>query len=406
MDRVLILTADAGFGHRSAANAIQEALKITYPQGIYSEIINPLENRLAPTILRDSQSDYDKWVRDVPELYRFGYQASDGAVPTTILERILTVLLFEVLKSTILDFNPQVIVTTYPLYQAPILAVLAVTQLKIPVITVFTDISTLHHIWFNSEVDMCVVPNEAVKSMAVSHGITPEKIFISGIPVHPSISTIQQSKSELRKEIGWDEDKTTILAVGGKRVANLAEMLNIINHSGYSLQLVIVAGNDQEFFMEMKGIAWHQKTLIYDFVNQMPKFMKAADIIISKAGGLIVSESLASGLPMLLIDVIPGQETGNAEFVVDNQAGMRINSPMELLESFCHLSLDNSARLKELQANAAKTGNPYAAMQIAEKIEAFIASPPNSINRPKELLVRVLELIDKYPLHLENGLSR
>ena len=68
MNRILILTADAGFGHRSAAIAIQEALRIKYPEDVYSEIINPLENKLAPAILRDSQTDYDKWVREVPEL--------------------------------------------------------------------------------------------------------------------------------------------------------------------------------------------------------------------------------------------------------------------------------------------------------------------------------------------------
>ena len=79
------------------------------------------------------------------------------------MERILTVLLFEVMKNVIKEFNPQVIVTTYPLYQAPLLAVLNAMQIKIPVITVFTDISTLHRIWFNPDVDICVVPNTRCK---------------------------------------------------------------------------------------------------------------------------------------------------------------------------------------------------------------------------------------------------
>jgi len=401
MDRILILTADAGFGHRSAAIAIQEALKIKYSDNVYVEIINPLENKLAPAILRDSQTDYDKWVREVPELYRFGYQASDGLVTSTIMERILTVLLFEVMKNVINEFNPQVIVTTYPLYQAPLMAVLNSMQIKIPVFTVFTDISTLHRIWFNSDVDICVVPNNMVKEMAISYGVESEKIFVCGIPVHPIIAKYNQSKQHYRKELGWDEDKTTILAVGSKRVEHFGEMLNLLNHSGFNLQLVIVTGKDEELFQEMNVIDWHQTAKIYEFVENMPKFMKASDLILSKAGGLIVTESLACGLPLILIDVIPGQETGNAEFVLENHAGIWIKDKEDLLEGFCHLFLENFYELNEMSINAKRIGNPDAAIQIAEKIVFSIQNPPNSINKPKEGLLKILDFLDKNPIHLE-----
>ncbi len=192
MFKVLILSADAGFGHRSAAIAIQEAIKIRYPQDIYTEIINPLDEKHVPNFLRDSQSDYDKWVRDVPELYRFGYQASDGVITSTIMESVLTVLLFEALKTIINDFSPQFIVTTYPLYQAPLNAVLAVNNMSIPVMTVLTDISSLHRIWFNTDVDYFVVPNSFVEDLAISYGINAQKILNLGIPVHPKIVSTTQ----------------------------------------------------------------------------------------------------------------------------------------------------------------------------------------------------------------------
>ena len=401
MNRVLILTADAGFGHRSAAIAIQEALRIKYPDTVNAEIINPLENKLAPAILRDSQTDYDKWVREVPELYRFGYQASDGVVTSIIMERVLTVLLFDVMKNVIKEFDPQVIVTTYPLYQAPLIAVLNALQIKIPVITVFTDLSTLHRIWFNTDVDICVVPNDTVKEMAISYGLESEKIFICGIPVHPIIGKYDQSKQQYRKELGWDENKITILAVGSKRVEHFGEMLNILNHSGFNLQLVIVTGKDEELFQEMKANEWHQTAKIYEFIEDMPKFMKASDMIISKAGGLIVTESLACGLPLILIDVIPGQETGNAEFVIEHHAGIWIKNREDFLEGFCHLFLDNLSELNKLQINAKKIGNPDAAIKIAEKIIFSIQNPPNSINKPKEGLLKILDFLDKNPIHLE-----
>ena len=132
-------------------------------------------------------------------------------------------------------------------------------------------------------------PTHVVKDMAISYGFEPEKIFVCGIPVHPIIAKFDQSKQQYRKELGWDENKITILAVGSKRVEHFGEMLNVLNHSGFNLQLVIVTGKDEELFQEMKANEWHQTAKIYEFVEDMPKFMKASDLIISKAGGLIVT---------------------------------------------------------------------------------------------------------------------
>lgn len=401
MLKVLILSADAGFGHRSAAIAIQEAIKLRYSQDIYSEIINPLDEKHVPNFLKESQSDYDKWVREVPELYRFGYEASDGVVTSSIMESVLTVLLFEALKAIIIDFSPQFIVTTYPLYQAPLNAVLAVNNLSVPVMTVLTDLSTLHRIWFNTDVDYLVVPNSLVEDLAISYGINAQKILNLGIPVHPKIASSTQSKKQLRKELGWETGKITILAVGSKRVEHFVEMLDILNHSGYQLQLVIVAGKDQELFKDLQETEWHQKAIIYEFVDEMPRFLKAADLILCKAGGLIVTESLASGLPLLLIDVIPGQETGNAEFVVDNKAGFWIKNQNELLSSICHLFLEDNNQLKEMQSTAFELGRPQAAFSIAEKIHEDVQKIKSLPPIYKERRLTILELLEKFQIRIE-----
>ena len=96
--RVMILTADAGFGHRSTALAVSEALKIRYGDQVDPVIVNPLNSPQTPAFLRDSQNDYDFWVRQVPELYKFFYEASDVIIPTRVLEDALAVLLYESIK--------------------------------------------------------------------------------------------------------------------------------------------------------------------------------------------------------------------------------------------------------------------------------------------------------------------
>ena len=99
--KILILTADAGFGHRSAALAIKTAIQEKFKDEFEIKLINPLDNKKAPFFLRDSQSEYDKWVRNVPELYKFGYEISDAAIPTSILEAILTVFLSLIISYSI-----------------------------------------------------------------------------------------------------------------------------------------------------------------------------------------------------------------------------------------------------------------------------------------------------------------
>jgi len=144
--RLLILTADAGFGHRSAANAIAAALQETHGSECTIEIVNALDDARTPALLRDSQSDYDRLVREMPALYEVGYQASDASAPSTLVESALTVLLFEVMLDLVHRIQPDVIVTTYPLYQAPLGAVFSITRRYIPLLTVITDLATVHRL--------------------------------------------------------------------------------------------------------------------------------------------------------------------------------------------------------------------------------------------------------------------
>ncbi|MHB8192269.1 MAG: MGDG synthase family glycosyltransferase [Bellilinea sp.] len=364
--RILIMTADAGFGHRSAAIALQEALNIRYGNEAEVTLINPLDDKRAPLFLRESQADYDKWVRKAPEIYKLGYDTSDKAVPSTILESGLAVIMFELMRDLLRKHRPDVVVSTYPLYQHAITGVLTTFKAKIPLITVVTDLATVHRLWFNDRANAILVPNEIVRDLAIENGVAPEKIVITGIPVHPQISMTDRSRRTIRAELGWNENLFTVLAVGSKRVEGLMEGLNVINHFGRPLQLAVVAGKDEEMFADLKTTDWHIPAHLYDFVTNMPELMHAADLILCKAGGLIVTESLACGLPMVLVNVIPGQETGNMEFVVQNGAGVWADDPMKVLEALAHYTANDQEQLKQAAANAIKLGKPQAAFDAAE----------------------------------------
>lgn len=364
--RVLILTADAGFGHRSAANAVAAALKERYGDRCQVEIVNPLDDKRVPAFLRDSQSDYDKIVRESPKLYRLGYEASDAVVPSTLVESALTVMLFEALSDLTRAYRPDVIVIAYPLYQSPLAAVYAFRRHTVPLLTIITDLVTVHRLWFSNAADFCLVPTTKVADLALEAGVAPDKVKITGIPVDPRLGQEKRSRAELRAELGWRLDWPVALAVGSKRVEHLPDTLRALNHSGLHLQLAVVAGGDESLYRELQATEWHLPTYVYNFVTDLPVMMHAADLLIGKAGGLIVTEALACGLPLLLIDVLPGQETGNAAYVVEGGAGELAATPLDALESLYHW-LDRDGRLlAERARNASQLGRPQAAFEIAD----------------------------------------
>jgi 1,2-diacylglycerol 3-beta-galactosyltransferase len=394
--KVLILTADAGFGHRSAAIAVAAALEEKYAEDTIVEIVNPLDDIRVPTFLRDSQTDYTKWVRSVPELYQLGYEASDALLPTTILENSLVVLMIDAMRGILEASNPDVILTTYPLYQSTLSALFRSKKYRVPLYTSVTDLSTVHRMWFYKKVDGCLVPNSLVADLATSCGVSADKVKITGIPVHPNVVRNTRSKNEIRKDLGWEADVPTILAVSSKRVERMTDTLNIINHYGGKVQLAVVAGKDDRLLHEINQFEWHIPVKVYDFVENMPDLMHAADLIICKAGGLIVTESLACGLPMILIEIIPGQETGNAEYVTALGAADLAESPIAVLESLDHLLMNDHLMLKQRAKNAAKIGQPNSAYKVADILHAALEKSANQLprqhNKPlKELKSRLSE---------------
>src|SRR5512138_587122 len=164
--RILILTADVGFGHRSAANAIAAALQEKHGVECTTEILNVLEHEHSPALLRDSQTD--RVEREWPELHKFSYEATDNAAPKAILDRGLQVMLYSAMRRVLYNYQPDMIISTYPFYQAALGAVFSITKKFIPLITVVTDLKTVHQIWFSEYSNLTVVPTPDVRDLAIA----------------------------------------------------------------------------------------------------------------------------------------------------------------------------------------------------------------------------------------------
>jgi 1,2-diacylglycerol 3-beta-galactosyltransferase len=248
----------------------------------------------------------------------------------------------------------------------------------IPVLTVVTDFATVNRLWFHPVADLCLVPTQTVYQLAIQAGLPSEKVKILGIPVRPELVKGNQDQVAIRKELGWREDLFTVLAIGSKRVEHLYDALWVLNHSGFPLQFVIAAGGDEEFYQHCQETEWHVETHIYNFVSEMGTFLRAADCVLGKAGGLTVSEALACGLPLIMVDVIPGQETGNADYVVSGNAGVLANHPMDALEAISHWLEKDRLHYRDQANNARQLGHPRAAYDAAELTWALASSREQS----------------------------
>ncbi|HEX7974067.1 MAG TPA: glycosyltransferase [Anaerolineales bacterium] len=377
--QILILTSDTGFGHRSASNAVADALAECYWQSCQTDVINPIIERPAPYFLRNSMRDYDKTVRSSPSFYRFTYEAINLPVIHTVLEGAFTAFLYKGMRAILDEFCPDAVLSTYHIFNAPVGAALARAHASTPFYTVVTDLSAVHKCWFQPSPDKFFVPTAAVRNEAISEGIPAEKIVISGIPVNPEIAREKRKKADIRMELGWDPGRTTILAVGSRRVSHLIEHLEAIDRCAFPVQLVIVAGGDDVLYRQTKAIAWRIPVHIYNFVENLPTMMRASDLLISKAGGLIIAEGLACGIPAILIDYIPGQETGNIAYVCDQQVGILAKSPSHLLTILDDWLQDGASKLNRFAVNSGRAGKPEAAYQVAKILWQAVQNQPKGL---------------------------
>jgi 1,2-diacylglycerol 3-beta-galactosyltransferase len=359
--RILFLFSDTGGGHRSAAEAIIEALHLRYEDQITTEMVDVFKE-YAPPPLNRVPDLYPKMVR-VPQAWGLGFHLSDGHRRA----RFLTASTWPYVRHAILTLIAQhpsdLIVSVHPLANAPTLRALG--KQRPPFITVVTDLVTTHALWYHRRTDLCLVPTEAAYQRALVFGLMPEQVRVVGLPVADRFCQPLGDRKALRKRLGWPLDLPAILLIGGSEgMGPLEKTAHAIAEANLRATLVVVAGRNQSLKARLNAKAWTQPTFIYGFVNEMPDFMQAADILVTKAGPGTISEALNAGLPMVLYSHLPGQEDGNVSYVVSEGAGFWAPRPDQIVYAVRTL-LRNPEQRDQAVAASHRLARPEAARQIA-----------------------------------------
>lgn len=359
-------------GHIKAAHATEEALR-KFGSEIDVRNINVLDFG-SLGFKKFFEESYNFLSTKVPDVWRMMYEYFDVKARQSKIPVIISKLSVESkLIGFIKEFKPDFIISTHPF---PIqLLTYAKRQdiIDIPSANVITDYGC-HRLWVNDDVNYYFAATDYVKDIIKTFGVTEEKVVVSGIPIEEKFQTLLPREAALKK-IGFEKSVMTVLIVGGRLTfSDLKKIVNGLLAGNLGLYCIIVCGRDKKLETRLVNAKCidPSRVLAFGFVEKIQDLMAASDVIISKAGGLTVSECLACALPMIIYKIIPGQEEDNADFLERIGAGIRLETTGKII-SWLNDAGKNKNKLNEMSYICATLGKPYAARAIAECIRQKLA---------------------------------
>lgn len=370
---VLVLFSDTGGGHRSAAEAIIEALGLEFRDSVTTEMVDFFKE-YAPIPFNKLPELYPQLVK-APTLWKAGFYATDGRAQARMLTSAFRPYASRAAKKLLKNHPSDVIVTTHLAATSVGLWALGKNRTR-RFISVVTDPVTTHALWFDKRADLILVPTEMARERAVAYHMPPEKVFVVGQPVADRYCAPAGDKRALRKKLGWPQDKMVVLLIGGgEGMGPLAHTAEAIDESGLDLGLVVVAGRNERLQAKLEARHWNIPTRIYGFTRDLPDFMRAADALVTKAGPGTIAEALIAGLPIILNARLPGQEDGNVTYVQKERVGVwapRTDRVVRTLKKW----LENPEERELFAQNCLIAARPQSARLIARFIGSQVGLCP------------------------------
>lgn len=378
MPRVLVLSASVGGGHLRAAEAVEAALRQVAPDAyVENHDILQFTNAVFRRLYGQAYLDL---VNRVPHVVGYVYDLLD--MPASTKNNAGDRLRFAVEKlnlkkfTTFLHAQPwDLVINTHFLPAELIATMRREGQTNVRQTTVCTDFET-HRLWVNQPCDRYFTATAEGAEYLKHWGVPAADIAVTGIPIVPPFSQPADRAACLAKH-DLAADRSVILQLcGGFGVGPVEAIYRQLLSLPQSLQLVIVCGRNDEL---KAALAWidvpmRHRVKLLGFTREIDELMACADLIVSKPGGLTTSEALARGVPMAIVNPIPGQESRNSDYLLENGAAIKINHPA-LLEMKVSRLLSDPPRLAQMRENARRLGHPQAAFDVVRQSLALVQTP-------------------------------
>jgi len=366
---VLFLSASVGEGHTAAAQAVSSALLERIPAA-KCEVVDSY--RYASNVFhRVASNGYIGIVKLLPQLYKFAYDQAERATKISAFKTWLHRYTALNLRQFVTELQPDVVVCTH----AFPCGVMAEYKREFadapPVVGIVTDF-VVHPFWIHRNIDRYAVATAAMRQTLVSRGVTPSRVVVTGIPIDCRFAEAT-TKRRARQLIGVAPDVTTLLLMGGGLgIGPLENAMLAIDRLEAHVQTVVVVGKNKNLEKRLKDVAktLRHRVKVAGFVENVYDYMRAADILVSKPGGLTSSEALVTELPIIMLRPLPGQEERNTRYLEERGVGIRVERSRELTEALERL-LKSPAVLEKMRHSASGLAHPEAAQSVASMIEGL-----------------------------------
>ncbi len=363
MMRVLIPTVTAGAGHLQAALALEEAWRALRPA---DEVLRVDVLDYTPRWYRKIYvKGYLKLIEHAPDLYAMVFRKTDNPLrikELTAFRRRSSRMIAAKFVKELVAFQPEIILAPHYLPLEILGGVMAKRRCPLkakPFITCIVTDFEAHALWMEPCVDLFCVASGATKARLVARGTADENVEITGIPIAAKFSA-RVDAGAIRKQFGFKSNVPTLLVLsGGFGMGPVREILTELDKVEHALQIIVVCGKNEKLRQQISVVPTRHATQVLGFATNMHELMAAADLILTKPGGLTTSEALAMGKPLVILNPIPGQEAANSDFLLEQGAAVKVNCLEDL--PFKLANLLDSKKLAQMSRMAHELGRSGAA---------------------------------------------
>lgn len=358
--KVLILTVSTGQGHKQTGLAISEYFE---KQGAECILLDAYKY-ISPFISDSLEKGYLLTTHYLPKTYGTVYEMLENKKNKesrfSFLSSINNAVAASKMTKYIEELEPDFVISTH-IFCATVMTHVSKTLKNIKNVGIVTDF-TVHPFWEETKMDYYITASHLLGHQCDKKGLPKEKVFPIGIPVAEKF-TKKIPKDKARGMLGIEDKPTIMFMMGSMGFGNMPKMIAAIDNLELDFQILCVCGKNAAAKKKMGKMDIKHKTYAYGYVDNVDVMMDASDFIITKPGGLSMSESLAKGLPAILIHPIPGHEIRNLEFFTNNGISMAVTKTYTIDEAVYQM-LSNEWKMENTSAGVSYIGKPNAVSDL------------------------------------------
>ena len=368
--KIIIFYASYGGGHLNAAKSINECINETYPE-VTVELIDCMKY-VNKTVEKLTTAAYREMAKKAPWAWGRIYSDSQKGPLAHLSSRSNKIMAIKLLK-LLREKNADLIISTHPFSSQMCSYLKRKGKINSKIATIMTDFAP-HDQWLvgSDFTDYFFVANNKMKNYLINASIPENKIYVTGIPISNRFLK-HYNKDEILKEFNLSKNKKTILFFGGGEFGlGKSKTLKIFEDfitAKKDIQIIAISGKNQKMKDGFEEIInkhnANNYTCLLGFTNKVPELMSISDLVVTKPGGLTTSESLASHLPMVVINPIPGQEEENAEFLEEKGIAVWIRKKDDSSKIINYL-LSNQEELENMRKNTEILAKPNSTKNICD----------------------------------------